>query len=272
MWAHTTADTSQPKNRDVRGCRPARDTAGGTAGACVRRGAVGTRTVDLGALELGPDVFGYVAPPGTITPPPVVLKWVQGLDLAHSLKDCRRNMANGFYVAQIYSRFFPTQVKMHSYENGHSTACKTDNWAQIQKFHTKWQGQPLPPDLIDDTIQGQPGAGVVMLCLLYEIFTGKAVPQRPPTPPPETDADEELDVPKRRAVAAPVVKKGRTPKKEEAQAEDSQKPKNYGIMGSKPISSLKPATTTAVEFGKAGKIQLIDSSDVQELRRRLQNA
>lgn len=42
---------------------------------------------------------------------------------------------------------------MHSYENGHSTACKTDNWAQIQKFHTKWQGQPLPPDLIDDTIQ-----------------------------------------------------------------------------------------------------------------------
>jgi hypothetical protein len=50
-----------------------------------------TRTVDLGGLEVGDDVFGYIAPPGTITPPPVVLKWVQSLDLAHSLKDCRRS-------------------------------------------------------------------------------------------------------------------------------------------------------------------------------------
>mmetsp|Transcript_9024 Transcript_9024/g.16269 ORF Transcript_9024/g.16269 Transcript_9024/m.16269 type:complete len:240 (-) Transcript_9024:315-1034(-) len=229
-----------------------------------------TRTVDLGGLEVGDDVFGYIAPPGTITPPPVVLKWVQSLDLAHSLKDCRRNLANGFYVAQIYSRFFPTQVMMHSFENGHGTACKTDNWAQIQKFHSKWQGQPLPQDLITDTIQGAPGAGVVMLCLLYEVFTGKTIPQRPPSPPPEAEPEEE-EQQKRRPVAAPVVKKGRAPKKEEA-VEDSPKPKNYGIMGSKPISSAKPAQASAVEFGKAGKIQLIDGSDVQELRRRLQNA
>lgn len=51
------------------------------------RPVANTATLDF---SMGDDLYGYIAPPGTITPHRDVLRWVQSLDLAHSLKDCRR--------------------------------------------------------------------------------------------------------------------------------------------------------------------------------------
>lgn len=42
---------------------------------------------------------------------------------------------------------------MHSFENGRSTRTKRDNWWQIQKFCIRWRGQPLPEELVEDTLQ-----------------------------------------------------------------------------------------------------------------------
>src|SRR4051812_14477398 len=43
----------------------------------------------------------------------------------------RRDFANGFLVAEILSRYYPTSVSTHSFENGVSTQSKRDNWAQV---------------------------------------------------------------------------------------------------------------------------------------------
>lgn len=56
----------------------------------------------------------------------------------------------------------------------------------------------------------------------------------------------------------------------EAKVEDGVKPVNYGIMGSMPITRTAASSKTGVEFAKAGKIQLGEVVDVQELRRKLQ--
>eukprot|EP00191_Tetraselmis_sp_GSL018_P020265 CAMPEP_0177592424 /NCGR_PEP_ID=MMETSP0419_2-20121207/8554_1 /TAXON_ID=582737 /ORGANISM="Tetraselmis sp., Strain GSL018" /LENGTH=285 /DNA_ID=CAMNT_0019083293 /DNA_START=422 /DNA_END=1279 /DNA_ORIENTATION=- len=215
----------------------------------------------------GADTFGYISPPGKITPHRDVLRWVQSLDLAHSLKDCRRDLANGFLVAQIFSRYFPDKLQMHSFQNGHSNQTKSDNWWQIQKFCRKWRGQELPTDLVDDTIQAVPGAAAFLLQMLYEALTGKKVPQRPPTPPPEAEVSEEQ--PRRRPVVAPTVR-GRARKQEE-QAGSAGQPRNYALLGSKPVTR-SAAPKAPVEFSKAGKIQLGEVGDVQELRRKLREA
>jgi hypothetical protein len=62
-----------------------------------------------------------------------VLKWVQGLDLALPVKNPRRDFANGVLVAQIFSRYFETDISMHGFINGNSLKVKRDNWAQLSR-------------------------------------------------------------------------------------------------------------------------------------------
>lgn len=61
---------------------------------------------------------------------------------------------------------------MHSYQNGTSERCKRDNWEQLQRAANKNELQ-LPVIIVEGTVQGQPGAAVALLELLYEKFTGK---------------------------------------------------------------------------------------------------
>lgn len=61
---------------------------------------------------------------------------------------------------------------MHSYQNGTSERCKRDNWELIQKVCQKNE-LLLPTPVVEGTIQGEPGAAVSLMELLYEKFTGK---------------------------------------------------------------------------------------------------
>mmetsp|Transcript_29209 Transcript_29209/g.95238 ORF Transcript_29209/g.95238 Transcript_29209/m.95238 type:complete len:194 (+) Transcript_29209:91-672(+) len=110
-----------------------------------------------------------------------VLRWLQGLDLSHSVKNIRRDAANGFLVAEICSRYFPSDIEMHTYDNGSSTACKKDNWMQLMKFFGRHK-LDVPLDLVKATSSGEHGAAVAMMERLYTLYTLKTLPSLPPEP------------------------------------------------------------------------------------------
>jgi Domain of Unknown Function (DUF1042). len=59
--------------------------------------------------------------------PREVLKWLHSLDLVYSIKNPRRDFANGFLIAEIFSKFFPQEIKMHSFDTGLGIASKLSN-------------------------------------------------------------------------------------------------------------------------------------------------
>lgn len=120
------------------------------------------------------------------TLPREVLRWVQSLDLAYSVKNVKRDFSNGFLVAEIISRYYCKEVQMHSFDNGTAVIAKKDNWAQIIKIISRIGMY----DLITEADSGrmircEDGAAVEVITRMYETLTQRKITMA--TKKPTTD-------------------------------------------------------------------------------------
>jgi len=107
--------------------------------------------------------------------PREVLRWIQSLDLSYSVRNHKRDFSNGFLVAEIFSRYFPTELSMHSFENGTKMSCRNDNWEQLFRFFKK-KSIPIGRLNFEPVIQNDAVATTALLVTVYTILTQRTVP------------------------------------------------------------------------------------------------
>ncbi|CAN0294858.1 unnamed protein product [Ectocarpus sp. 6 AP-2014] len=114
------------------------------------------------------------------------LRWVQSLDLAYSVKNVKRDFSNGFLVAEIFSRYYDKDVRMHGFDNGTATRVKRDNWGQLTRFFKKVGLSDLTtPEEVNAIILAEEGAVVAFISRAYEVLTRRKVQEVVRRPLPE---------------------------------------------------------------------------------------
>ena len=118
-----------------------------------------------------------------------LLRWLQSLDLAYSIKNVKRDFSNGFLVAEIFSRYFDKAIQMHGYDNGTAIRVKKDNWGQLMKFFKKEGLNMISMDEVTSIIHCEDGAVATFIKRVYKTLTQREVqevvkrPVREPPPP-----------------------------------------------------------------------------------------
>lgn len=130
------------------------------------------------------------------TLPREVLRWIQSLDLAYSVKNVKRfisisplslssspdtppsprDFSNGFLVAEIFSRYYAKDIQMHSFDNGTALTAKRDNWNQLQKFFRKVGiNELISDDEVGRIIRCEDGIAIQVVTKIYESLTQRKV-------------------------------------------------------------------------------------------------
>ncbi|KAM9607654.1 spermatogenesis-associated protein 4 [Trichechus inunguis] len=103
-----------------------------------------------------------------------VLRWLQGLDLSFFPRNISRDFSNGYLIAEIFSIYFPWDLKLSSFENGTSLKVKLDNWAQLEKFLARKKFK-LPKELIHGTIHCKAGVPEILIQEVYTLLTHREI-------------------------------------------------------------------------------------------------
>ena len=148
-----------------------------------------------------------------------ILKWLQSLDLSYSVKNVKRDFANGFLVAEIFSRYFPHDVQMHSFDNGISLPKKLANWELLEKFFLK-KRVPIGRDMIDLVIHCKGNAALPLLETIYTCLTSKKVQNM------RAKNDDQLIPPFARATASFEIKQNIRDSELQTTLQDENKGKN----------------------------------------------
>ena len=81
-----------------------------------------------------------------------------------------RSFNNGFLIAEIFSRYFPTDIQMHSFDNAENYKKKKDNWQQLQIFFEK-RKIPIVINNIDALILNENDTTLEFVKQIYTLLT-----------------------------------------------------------------------------------------------------
>lgn len=109
--------------------------------------------------------------------PREIIKWLQSLDLSYSVKNPKRDLSNGYLVAEILSKY--KDISMNRFDNGTRLAAKVDNWDQLSKIFKK-HSINITKQEIEPVIHCAPGAANAFLLHLHNVLTKRAIRFHPP--------------------------------------------------------------------------------------------
>ena len=81
-----------------------------------------------------------------------------------------RSFNNGFLIAEIFSRYFPQDIQMHSFDNAENFKKKRDNWQQLQVFFEK-RKIPIVIKNIDSLILNENDVTLEFIKQVYTLLT-----------------------------------------------------------------------------------------------------
>ncbi|KAI8918784.1 hypothetical protein BC831DRAFT_482403, partial [Entophlyctis helioformis] len=109
--------------------------------------------------------------------PREVIKWLQSLDLSIPIKNPKRDFANGYLVAEIFSRYYPNELQVWLFYTGDSTNQKSNNWEVLAKFFRK-HNVNVPKEAMDAVMNCHTDAAVRFVENVYMLLTNKSLPER----------------------------------------------------------------------------------------------
>ncbi|XP_029434291.1 spermatogenesis-associated protein 4 isoform X2 [Rhinatrema bivittatum] len=119
-------------------------------------------------------VLSYPQTPKRTGLPRDLLKWLQSLDLTFFPLIFRRDLSNGYIIAEIFFWYYPEDIQMHSFRNGNSLPIKLGNWAVLERFFRK-RKLNFSKEMIDGTIHCKPGAAEALLQSIYITLTSRGI-------------------------------------------------------------------------------------------------
>jgi hypothetical protein len=108
--------------------------------------------------------------------PRAILRWMQELDLTNSVVNVQRDLANGYVMVEIVSRYFPHDISVRSVDPGINLMTRNDNWNQLLKSLRRNGIFSISQELANDVIYHKPGAAVEAMVELYTALTSRKRP------------------------------------------------------------------------------------------------
>lgn len=136
------------------------------------------------AAAAAPAAAASASGPGAGGPPPFttrtgtalpreIVAWLQSLQLGGAVKYPRRDLANGYVIAQICAHYWPN-MPMHSFSNTTSAPTREGNWYVLRKVLRK-RGIDVTAAMVRGVMSSSGDCAVVFLQQLYTVLTGKHV-------------------------------------------------------------------------------------------------
>lgn len=85
-----------------------------------------------------------------------------------------RHFNNGFLIAEIFSRYFPADIQMHSFEYQENYKQKKNNWEQLKLFFKK-RGLPIIIKNTDALILNENDSTIEFVKQVYTLLTERVL-------------------------------------------------------------------------------------------------